>query len=225
MGRGRVEIRRIANDVSRRATFGKRSAGLLKKARELAVLCDVDLGVLVFDGAGSGRHAHYCSPNTSWTELIQRYDSITNDQLQGNEGTNHHDHQQLLTDIARLRREHDHLEATLQRHTGEDLPSGATAAELRDLEQRLECALDKVREMKDKLMEEQLDESHNRMHILEEQNSFLRHMMSEEGRQRAAVEASAVVAELMAPIQPATLFGGFFPEVEEEAVTSLRLWP
>ena len=49
--------------------------------------------------------------------------------------------------------------------------------------------------------------------------------MSEEGRQRAAAEASAVVAELMAPMQPATLFGGFFPEVEEEELTTLRLWP
>ena len=51
--------------------------------------------------------------------------------------------------------------------------------------------------------------------------------MSEEGRQRAAVEASALVAELIVPMQqPATLFGGFFPEVEEEgASTSLRLWP
>nr|BAK06668.1 predicted protein [Hordeum vulgare subsp. vulgare] len=61
MRRGSVEIRRIANNVSRRATFGKRCAGLLKKAHELAVLCDADLGVLVFDAAG--RQFHYCSPN------------------------------------------------------------------------------------------------------------------------------------------------------------------
>lgn len=113
----------------------------------------------------------------------------------------------------------------MRRQTGEDLPSGATAAELRDLEQRLECALGKICETKDKLMEEQLDESHHRVHILEDQNSFLRHMMSEDGRQRAAMEASSVVAELMAPVPPGTLFGGFFPEVEEEAATSLRLWP
>ncbi|XP_073359128.1 uncharacterized protein [Aegilops tauschii subsp. strangulata] len=202
MGRGRVEIKRIANDVSRRATFGKRSAGLLKKARELAVLCDVDLGVLVFDGAGAGRQLDYCSPNTSWSDLIERYESI-----------NHGEYQKLLADIATLRHERDHLEASVRRQAGEDLPSGATAAELRDLEHKLECALGK-----DKLMEEQLDESHHRVHILEDQNSFLRHMdmMSEEGRQRAAVEASAEVSELIAPVPPGTLFGGFFPELEEE---------
>ncbi|KAI4970094.1 hypothetical protein ZWY2020_001008 [Hordeum vulgare] len=201
MRRGSVEIRRIANNVSRRATFGKRCAGLLKKAHELAVLCDADLGVLVFDAAG--RQFHYCSPNASWSELIQRYDSTTSDQFQGGQGMNH-DHDQLLSEIARLRQERDHLEAVVRSQTGEDLPSTASVPELGHLDQKLERALGKVREMKDKLLEEQLGESHHRVHILEDQNSFLRHMMSEEGRQRAAVEASAVVAELMAP---ATLFG------------------
>ena len=47
-----------------------------------------------------------------------------------------------------LRHERDHLEASVRRQTGEDLPSGATAAELRSLEHKLECALGKVRETK-----------------------------------------------------------------------------
>ncbi|KAI4979690.1 hypothetical protein ZWY2020_016443 [Hordeum vulgare] len=109
MRRGSVEIRRIANDVSRRATFGKRCAGLLKKAQELAVLCDADLGVLLFDAAG--RLFDYCSPNTSWSELIQCYDSTTSDQFQGDHGMNH---DQLLSEIARLMRERDHLEAIVR---------------------------------------------------------------------------------------------------------------
>jgi hypothetical protein len=62
MGRGRTEIRRIGNAVSRQVTFGKRRAGLLKKANELAVLCDVDVGLLVFSDAG--QPFHYCSPHT-----------------------------------------------------------------------------------------------------------------------------------------------------------------
>ncbi|KAM3347038.1 hypothetical protein ACQJBY_021174 [Aegilops geniculata] len=64
MGRGRTEMKRIGNDVSRRATFGKRRRGLLKKARELAVLCGVDLGLLVFDDGGAGKLFDYCAPNT-----------------------------------------------------------------------------------------------------------------------------------------------------------------
>ncbi|KAF7027998.1 hypothetical protein CFC21_039977 [Triticum aestivum] len=220
MGRGRTEMKRIHNDVSRRATFGKRRRGLLKKARELAVLCGVDLGLLVFDDDGAGKLFDYCSPNTSWSELIERYESITNHKFQF-QGINHVDDQQPLADIiAGLRREHDRLEVSVRRQTGEDLPSAATAAELDDLEQRLERVLGEVREMKDKPLEQQLDESYHKVHTLEDQNSFLRRLMGEEGQQRAAVEASAV-----APKLPATAFGGSFPEVEEEELTALRLWP
>ncbi|XP_047057681.1 MADS-box transcription factor 31-like [Lolium rigidum] len=83
MGCRRTEIRRIDNAVSRQVTFGKRRAGLLKKANELAVLCDVDVGLLVFSDAAAGQHSHYCSPHTSWSELSQRYESITSAELQG----------------------------------------------------------------------------------------------------------------------------------------------
>ncbi|XBI15859.1 hypothetical protein VPH35_058207 [Triticum aestivum] len=214
MGRGRTEMKKIQNDVSRRATFGKRRRGLLKKAHELAVLCGVDLGLLVFDDDGAGKLFDYCAPNTSWSELIERYESITKHQFQfQGQGIHHDDHQQQPSAdiIAGLRREGDHLEASVTRQTGENLSSTATAAELDELEQRLECVLGKVRETKDKLLEQQLGESHHKVHILEDQNSFLRRLMGEEGQQRAAVEASAVPPKL--------------PEVEEEELTTLRLWP
>ncbi|VAH57302.1 unnamed protein product [Triticum turgidum subsp. durum] len=221
MGRGRTEMKRIHNDVSRRATFGKRRRGLLKKAGELAVLCGVDLGLLVFDDGGAGKLFDYCSPSTSWSELIERYESITNHKFQFQfqfQGIDHDDDDQQQ--LADLRRERDRLEASVRRQTGEDLPFAATAAELDDLEQRLECVLGEVREMKDKLLEQQLAESYHKVRILQDQNSFLRRLMGEEGQQRAAVEASSV-----APKLPAMAFGGSFPEVEEEELTTLRLWP
>ena len=52
MGRGRVEMKKIENRVSRQVTFSKRRKGLLKKAHELAVLCDADVGVVVFSERG-----------------------------------------------------------------------------------------------------------------------------------------------------------------------------
>ncbi|XP_051198415.1 MADS-box transcription factor 30-like isoform X2 [Lolium perenne] len=215
MGRGRTEIRRIPNAVSRQVTFGKRRAGLLKKANELAVLCDVDVGLLVFSDAG--QPFHYCSPHTSWSELIQRYESFTSAEFQG---TGDEDDDQMLTEISELRRERDRLEASLRRQTGEDLPSGATKEELDNLDQQLELTLGRVREMKDELLSQQLDESHRKVHILEDQNSFLRrHMVADDGQQQhAAVKAAD--ADTTTP-----LFGGFFPEVEEQLSTSLQLWP
>ncbi|XP_023732963.1 protein CHUP1, chloroplastic [Lactuca sativa] len=42
MGRGKIAIRRIYNSTNRQVTFSKRRNGLLKKAKELAILCDVE---------------------------------------------------------------------------------------------------------------------------------------------------------------------------------------
>ncbi|GKV26625.1 hypothetical protein SLEP1_g35890 [Rubroshorea leprosula] len=48
MGRGKIEIRRIDNSTNRQVTFSKRRNGLLKKARELSILCDAEVGLIVF---------------------------------------------------------------------------------------------------------------------------------------------------------------------------------
>lgn len=48
MGRGKIVIRRIDNSTSRQVTFSKRRNGLLKKAKELAILCDAEVGVMIF---------------------------------------------------------------------------------------------------------------------------------------------------------------------------------
>ena len=52
MVRGKVQMRRIENPVHRRVTFSKRREGLLKKARELSVLCGADVGVIIFSSTG-----------------------------------------------------------------------------------------------------------------------------------------------------------------------------
>ncbi|KAK3033347.1 hypothetical protein RJ639_034397 [Escallonia herrerae] len=52
MGRRRVEMKRIEDKSSRQVTFSKRRGGLMKKARELSVLCGVDVSVVVFSCRG-----------------------------------------------------------------------------------------------------------------------------------------------------------------------------
>ena len=52
MARGKVQMRRIENPVHRQVTFCKRRMSLLKKAKELSVLCDADIGVMVFSAHG-----------------------------------------------------------------------------------------------------------------------------------------------------------------------------
>lgn len=52
MVRGKVQLKRVENPVHRQISFCKRRAGLLKKATELAVLCDAEIGVIVFSAHG-----------------------------------------------------------------------------------------------------------------------------------------------------------------------------
>lgn len=52
MGRGKIVIRRIDNTTSRQVTFSKRRSGLVKKAKELSVLCDAEVGLMVFSCTG-----------------------------------------------------------------------------------------------------------------------------------------------------------------------------
>ncbi|XP_057999280.1 agamous-like MADS-box protein AGL18 [Hevea brasiliensis] len=52
MSRGKIEIKRIENVNSRQVTFSKRRNGLLKKAKELSVLCDAEVAVIVFSSTG-----------------------------------------------------------------------------------------------------------------------------------------------------------------------------
>ncbi|OWM71423.1 hypothetical protein CDL15_Pgr005610 [Punica granatum] len=51
-GRGKVQLKRIEDKNSRQVTFSKRRNGLIKKGRELAVLCDVDVGLIIFSSRG-----------------------------------------------------------------------------------------------------------------------------------------------------------------------------
>ena len=48
MARGKIQMRRIEKPVHRQVTFCKRRTGLLKKAKELSVLCDADIGIMIF---------------------------------------------------------------------------------------------------------------------------------------------------------------------------------
>ncbi|KAG6474077.1 hypothetical protein ZIOFF_068001 [Zingiber officinale] len=52
MVKGKTQMRRIENLASRQVTFSKRRRGLLKKAFELSMLCDAEIGLIVFSAHG-----------------------------------------------------------------------------------------------------------------------------------------------------------------------------
>ncbi|RCV32010.1 hypothetical protein SETIT_6G223700v2 [Setaria italica] len=69
--RGRVELRRIEDRTSRQVRFSKRRSGLFKKARELAVLCDARVALVVFSPAG--RLYKFASADSSIEEIFGRH--------------------------------------------------------------------------------------------------------------------------------------------------------
>lgn len=62
MVRGKTQMKRIENASSRQVTFSKRRTGLLKKAYELSVLCDAEVGLIIF----SPRGKLYEFSSTAW---------------------------------------------------------------------------------------------------------------------------------------------------------------
>ncbi|KAL7093992.1 hypothetical protein ACP275_11G073300 [Erythranthe tilingii] len=72
MGRRKLEMKEIENNSARMVCFSKRRSGLIKKAKELSVLCDVDVAAIIF--SKRGKLYQYCSAD-SMAQVLQEYQS------------------------------------------------------------------------------------------------------------------------------------------------------
>ncbi|KAM0855596.1 hypothetical protein ACQ4PT_049666 [Festuca glaucescens] len=168
MGRGKVQLRRIENNVSRQVTFSKRRSGLLKKAHEIAVLCDADVAVIVF--SAKGRLYEY-SAHTSMDRILEQYERFS--LSEGNvaeeftdlEGCMNYDHIKLSSRIEALQKSRRNL-------MGEQLDS-LTAREVQQLEQQIGNALRNIRLRKNHLLTNSIAELQNKERMLMEQNNIL----------------------------------------------------
>lgn len=52
MGRVKLKIKKLDSINARQATYCKRKNGIMKKAKELSILCDIDVVLLMFSPAG-----------------------------------------------------------------------------------------------------------------------------------------------------------------------------
>ncbi|EXC01182.1 MADS-box transcription factor 27 [Morus notabilis] len=96
MGRGKIVIRRIDNSTSRQVTFSKRRNGLLKKAKELAILCDAEVGVMIFSSTGK----LYDFSSTSMKAVIDRYNKAKEDHQQLSNPTSEVKYNRITENIA-----------------------------------------------------------------------------------------------------------------------------
>uniref|UniRef100_M4ESV6 MADS-box domain-containing protein n=1 Tax=Brassica campestris TaxID=3711 RepID=M4ESV6_BRACM len=78
MGRRKVEIKRIESKSSRQVTFCKRRNGLIEKARQLSVLCESSVAILMVSSTGKLYTSSY---GDSMEKIIKRYEIQHADEL------------------------------------------------------------------------------------------------------------------------------------------------
>ncbi|XP_031398381.1 agamous-like MADS-box protein AGL15 isoform X4 [Punica granatum] len=163
MGRGKIEIKRIENANSRQVTFSKRRNGLLKKAQELAILCDAEVAVIIF--SNTGKLYEYSSSGMKQT--LSRYSKC----MESSESTVVQYKPEILPEKEEEREAEEVKEAISQlqlrqlRLLGKDL-TGVGLKDLQILEQQINDGLSSVRERK--WLMEQLEKSR-----LQEQRAML----------------------------------------------------
>ncbi|KAJ6991291.1 hypothetical protein NC653_019477 [Populus alba x Populus x berolinensis] len=118
MGRNKLALKKIDNPSRRKITYSKRRDGIIKKATELSVLCDIDVGLLIF--SPNGRLTTFSSNGRSYNPDVVNINSV-------------HDaiaHQQFLNDaiqnIEKLTMEIFHEPIDLQKSGCFQVPPAAT---------------------------------------------------------------------------------------------------
>ncbi|KAG2279994.1 hypothetical protein Bca52824_051214 [Brassica carinata] len=137
MGRGKIEIKRIENANNRVVTFSKRRNGLVKKAKEITVLCDAKVALIVF--ASNGKMTDYCCPSMDLGAMLDQYQKLSGKKLWDAK------HENLSNEIDMIKKENDSLQLELRHLKGEDIQS-LNLKNLMGIEHAIEHGLDKVRD-------------------------------------------------------------------------------
>ncbi|OIW20446.1 hypothetical protein TanjilG_11756 [Lupinus angustifolius] len=137
MGRGKIEIKRIENTSNRQVTYSKRKNGILKKAKEITVLCDAQISLIIF--GSSGKLHEYISPSTTLIDVLDKYQRASGKTLWDAK------HENLSNEIDRVKKENDSMQIELRHLEGEDI-SSLNYKELIALENALENGLKDVRQ-------------------------------------------------------------------------------
>uniref|UniRef100_A0ACD5URR7 Uncharacterized protein n=1 Tax=Avena sativa TaxID=4498 RepID=A0ACD5URR7_AVESA len=175
MARGKVQMRRIENPVHRQVTFCKRRMGLLKKAKELSVLCDADIGVLVFSPHGK---IYELATNGNMQALIERYKG-NNTEAQG-ESSKQNNPQVMQQEVLLLRQEIDLLQKGLRYMYGAKDIDHMNLDELQALENNLQIWVHNIRYTKMQIISREIEILKDKEGILKATNNILQERIIEQ---------------------------------------------
>ncbi|KAE8767193.1 MADS-box transcription factor 25 [Hordeum vulgare] len=164
MGRGKIAIERIDNATNRQVTFSKRRGGLMKKARELAILCDADLALIVF--SSTSRLYDFAS-SRGMEEILERYQKSKDEYCAV---LNPASEEKLWQrEVATLRQQVQNLHHNNRQLLGEEL-SGSIVRHLQFLVNQVETSLHSIRRRKDQVMAEEIHKLNQKGFIIQKEN-------------------------------------------------------
>lgn len=157
-------MKRIEDNSSRQVTFSKRRSGLIKKARELSILCDVEVALLVF--SSRGKQYVFCSGD-SLAEILQRYRNHS-EEAEGSKDAN----KGCPSGESRLQSPSQLLQL-VQRYTEGPDGDNVSVTDLVQLEEQLDAAIVQIRHRKTQLMMESVMTLQDEERLLGEENELL----------------------------------------------------
>ncbi|XP_075106065.1 agamous-like MADS-box protein TM6 isoform X2 [Nicotiana tabacum] len=164
MGRGKIEIKKIENSTNRQVTYSKRRNGIIKKAKELTVLCDAKISLLMLS---STRKFHeYTSPNTTQKKMIDQYQRTLGVDIWSTH------YERMQENLKRLKEINNKLRREIRQRTGEDM-SGLSLQELCHLQENISESLDEIRERKYHVIKTQTDTCRKKVKNLEKRHGNL----------------------------------------------------
>nr|QWX93765.1 MADS-box protein 26 [Cunninghamia lanceolata] len=171
MGRGKIEVKKIQDKKNRVVTFCKRRSGLMKKAQELSVLCDAQVGLIIF--SQTGKLSHFSS-SRDMGEIIQTYYECV-----GCCSESPHKFQPPYKseEVARLMQKIHVEEKMVRTLMGEEL-SSLSLSDLDQLECQVQLGMNRIRMRKNQLVED----LQRRGNELQRDNDALHKMIFEGGR-------------------------------------------
>ncbi|KAI9079268.1 hypothetical protein K1719_038753 [Acacia pycnantha] len=174
MTRKKIEIKKIDNITARQVTFSKRRRGLFKKAKELATLCDAEIGLIVFSSTGK----LYDYASSSMQQVTQRHDMYLDIRRSDQPGIN----LQIGSEgYNRLCHEVEDKTRELRQLKGEELQE-LTVQELQKLEELLRMSLIRISKAKDEVNVKEIRELKRQEKQLMVENSRLEQVIHEQGR-------------------------------------------
>uniref|UniRef100_A0A5B7ANY3 Putative flowering locus C n=1 Tax=Davidia involucrata TaxID=16924 RepID=A0A5B7ANY3_DAVIN len=167
MGRKKLEMKRIEDKNSRLVTFSKRRTGLIKKARELSILCDIEVALIIF--SSRGKLYEFCGGN-SLAKILQRYHSHF--EAEEKASTDVYDAENYHSKCASFQTCAELLQI-VERQLEEPNVEPLRVTDLVQLEKQLDAALTQTRSRKTQLMMESVMTLQEKVRMLKEKNELL----------------------------------------------------